>query len=216
MILPITLYGDPVLRVKCRPVTEVTQEIRDLAANMLETMYDARGVGLAAPQVSVPLQMAVIDVSHDPEAASYLRINGEDRPLAESMPIVFLNPQLQIGKPKEIGHEGCLSIPGLRERVNRSKDITVTFTTLEGETQTIETDGLLARAFQHEIDHLNGILFIDRLSAASKLGAKRRLKRLQDEWQEDLRAGRKPGSYDDDEDEVEAEAQDQQTVNEGK
>ena len=198
MLLNIVLYGDPVLRVKCRPITEVTQEIRDLAANMLETMYDARGVGLAAPQVGIPLQIAVIDVAHDPEAVSYLRINGEDRPLTESMPMIFLNPQLNLGKDKDLDQEGCLSIPGLRDKVRRSSDISVTYTTLEGETLTVETDGLLARAFQHEIDHLNGILFIDRLSAAAKLGSKRRLRRLQEDWADDIRAGRKPGDNDND------------------
>ncbi|TLD72119.1 peptide deformylase [Phragmitibacter flavus] len=196
MLLPIVLYGDPVLRVKCRPITEVTQEIRDLAANMLETMYDARGVGLAAPQIGIPLQIAVIDVSHDPEAVSYLRINGEERSLADSMPLIFLNPKLNLGKDKDLDHEGCLSIPGLRDKVRRSSDISVTFTNLEGETVTLECDGLLGRAFQHEIDHLNGILFIDRLSAAAKLGTKRKLKWLMEEWAEDIRAGRRPGESD--------------------
>jgi peptide deformylase len=206
MLLPIVLYGNPVLRVKCRPVTEVTQEIRNLAANMLETMYDAHGVGLAAPQIGIPLQMAVIDVSHDPEAVSYLRINGEDRDLADAMPLVFLNPKLNLGKDKDVDHEGCLSIPGLRDKVRRSSDINVTYTTLEGETVTLECDGLLGRAFQHEIDHLNGILFIDRLSAAAKIGAKRRLKRLMEDWAADIRAGRKPGASDEEEKDAEDEA----------
>lgn len=199
MVLPIVLYGDPVLRVKCKPVTEVTPEIRELAANMLETMADARGVGLAAPQIGVPLQLAVIDVSHDPACISYLRINGEERSLADSMPIIFLNPKLHPGKDKETGEEGCLSIPGLRSDVRRSAGIEVTYNTLDGATVTLETDGLLARAFQHEIDHLNGILFLDRLSAAAKLSAKRKLKRLMDDWAEDLRAGRRPGRDDEDE-----------------
>jgi len=198
MILPIVLYGDPVLRVKCKPITEVTEEIRELAANMLETMYDARGVGLAAPQVGVPLQIAVIDVSHDPEAVSYLRINGVEQTLEEANPIVFLNPQQDLGKDKDIDHEGCLSIPGMRDKVRRSVGIKVSYMDLEGQPKTIECDGLLARAFQHEIDHLNGILFIDRLSAAAKLSARRRLKRLQEDWADDIRAGRKPGASDED------------------
>lgn len=203
MVLPIVLYGNPVLRVKCRPVTEVTEEIHALAQNMIETMHDARGVGLAAPQVGIPLQMAVIDVSHAPESSTYFRINGQDLTISkETMPIIFLNPVLDLGKDKEAGEEGCLSIPGLRNDVRRSAGVKVTYTTLDGEKQTLEADGLLARAFQHEIDHLQGVLFIDRLSAAAKLGVKRKLKRLMEDWADDIRAGRKPGQgYEDDEDE---------------
>lgn len=185
MILPIVIYGDPVLRVKCKPITEVTEEIRTLSQNMIETMHNARGVGLAAPQVGVALQLAVIEVPPDDESVTYIRINGEDTPLAEAMPLIFLNPKLDHGKEKAMGEEGCLSIPDLRSEVRRSAGVKVEYQTLDGETRTIEADGLLARALQHEIDHLNGILFIDRLSAAAKLGVRRKLKRLMVEWEED-------------------------------
>ena len=185
MILPIVIYGDPVLRVKCKPVTEVTEEIRKLSQDMIETMHNARGVGLAAPQVGVALQLAVIEVPTDEESVTYIRINGQDTPLAEAMPLIFLNAKLDHGKEKAMGEEGCLSIPDLRSEVRRSVGVKVEYQTLEGEIKTIEADGLLARALQHEIDHLNGILFIDRLSAAAKLGVKRKLKRLMLEWEED-------------------------------
>lgn len=185
MILPIVIYGDPVLRVKCKPITEVTEEIRKLSQDMIETMHNARGVGLAAPQVSIALQLAVIEVPPDDESVTYVRINGEDTPLAEAMPLIFLNPKLDHGKEKAMGEEGCLSIPDLRSEVRRSAGVKVEYQTLDGETRTIEADGLLARALQHEIDHLNGILFIDRLSAAAKLGVRRKLKRLMLEWEED-------------------------------
>ena len=185
MVLPIVRYPAQVLRVKCRAVTEVTERHRKLAVDMLETMKDAHGVGLAAPQVAVDEQMAVIDVSHDPECITFLRVNGEDKKLADFMPIVFLNPVIEGGKTKETGEEGCLSIPELRAKVTRPEAIKVTYQTLEGETVTVETDGLLARAFQHEIDHLNGVLFIDRVSAAAKVGVMRRLKWLTLEWAED-------------------------------
>jgi peptide deformylase len=185
MILPIVLYGEPVLRLKCKPVTTVTAEIRELAANMIETMHEARGVGLAAPQVDVSLQLAVIEVPADEESVTYVRLDGEDKTLAEVMPLVFLNPRLDLGKDKVIGEEGCLSIPRLREKVRRSAGVKVVYETLDGETHTLEADGLLARALQHEIDHLHGILFIDRLSAAAKLGLKRKIKRLMEEWDED-------------------------------
>ena len=187
MILPIVLYGEPVLRVKCKPVTQVTDEIRALAANMIETMHEAHGVGLAAPQVDVALQLAVIEVPAEEESVTFVRLDGEEKTLAEVMPLIFLNPRIELGKDKMIGEEGCLSIPRLREKVRRSSGVKVTYDTLEGETHTIESDGLLARAFQHEIDHLQGILFIDRLSAAAKLGLKRKLKRLMEEWEEDAR-----------------------------
>jgi peptide deformylase len=182
---PIVRYPESVLRAKCRPIASVTEEHRQLAEDMIETMRAANGVGLAAPQVGVDVKLAVIDVSHDPECISFLRINGEDvADMKSVMPIVFLNPKIDLGKEKEIGEEGCLSFPDLRGQIRRSLGIKVSYQTLEGETVTLETDGLLARAFQHEIDHLNGILFIDRFSAAAKVGLKRKLVRLQEEWAE--------------------------------
>ena len=185
MILPIVIYGEPVLRVKCKPVTEVTDEIRKLSQDMIETMHNARGVGLAAPQVGIALQLAVIEVTPDDESVTYVKVDGKDTTLAETMPLIFLNPKMDLGKEKRMGEEGCLSIPDLRSEVRRSEGVKVVYQTLDGETKTIEADGLLARALQHEIDHLNGILFIDRLSAAAKLGVRRKLKRLMLEWEED-------------------------------
>ncbi len=185
MVLPIVRYPDPVLRAKCRPVTEVTPELREFSTDMIETMRAANGVGLAAPQVARDIQLAVIDVSHNPECITYLRINGEKVNMVEHMPVIFLNPRLDLGKDKDVDEEGCLSFPRLRGDIRRSEEVKVTFETLEGETQVWETDGLLARAFQHEIDHLNGVLFIDRLSAAAKVGLKRKLTRLMQEWDED-------------------------------
>ncbi len=192
MILPIVLYGDPVLRTKGKPVTEVTDEVRRLAADMLETMYDARGVGLAAQQVGVAIQLAVVDVSHDPQCISYLRINGVDTPMADMMPLVFINPKLEFGKPKAMSEEGCLSFPDLRENIRRSSDVKATLTLLDGTTIVLETDGLLSRAIQHETDHLNGILFIDRVSAAAKIGMKRRLREVQEDWADEIRRGISP------------------------
>lgn len=192
MILPIVLYGDPVLRTKGKPVTEVTEEVRRLAADMLETMYDARGVGLAAQQVGVAVQLAVVDVSHDPQCVSYLRVDGVDTPMAEIMPLVFLNPKLEFGKPKATSEEGCLSFPSLRENIRRSSDLKATLTLMDGRTIILETDGLLSRAIQHETDHLNGILFIDRVSAAAKIGMKRRLREAQEDWADQIRRGISP------------------------
>jgi len=178
MILPIVQYGDPVLRQQCRAIEAVDDEINKLVADMLETMVDANGVGLAAPQIGKDLRLAVIDVSHDPECVSYLKVNGEDKEISDIMPLVFINPTLEYGQEKEIDFEGCLSIKGIRHEVRRPADVKATLPQLDGSTLVIETDGLLARALQHEIDHLNGILFIDRLSAVGKVSVRNRLKRL--------------------------------------
>lgn len=184
MVRDIVLWGNPVLREKGKQVTEVTSGIRELAEDMLETMREAQGVGLAAQQVGEAVQLAVIDVSHDEECVSYVRVNGEPCELADIMPLVFVNPELEFGSSKEVDSEGCLSFPELRVDVRRSQDVTARVQTLDGEELVIETDGLLSRAIQHEVDHLFGVLFIDRLSTARKISMKRRLKELRQLYEE--------------------------------
>lgn len=184
MIREIVQYGDPVLRLRCRPVTEVNRELMELVDDMLETMKDANGVGLAAPQVGVDLRLAVIDVSHDPECISFLKVNGEDADLLSIMPLIFINPDLAFGQAKDFGMEGCLSIRGIRAEVRRPEAVKATLPQLDGSVLVVETDGLLARALQHEIDHLNGVLFVDRLPAVAKVSMRNRLKRLLDDYQE--------------------------------
>ena len=178
MILEITQYGNPILRKKCQPVEEVTDELKKLAEDMIETMVDAEGVGLAAPQIDRDLQLAVVDVSHDPECITYLRVDGKDAKLESIMPLVFINPVLEFGQAKESATEGCLSIEGINSEVRRPAEVKATLELLDGRKVVIETDGLLSRAIQHETDHLNGILFVDRLSTASKVSIRRKLKRL--------------------------------------
>jgi peptide deformylase len=181
MIREIVQYGHPILRQRCRPVTEVDESIVQLVADMLDTMVEANGVGLAAPQVGEDLRLAVIDVSHDPDCVSLLKVNGEDAELASIMPLVFINPDLAFSQEKESAVEGCLSIQGIRAEVRRPAAVRATLPQLDGSVLELETDGLLARALQHEIDHLNGVLFVDRLSAVAKVSMKGRLKRLLDE-----------------------------------
>lgn len=180
MIREIVFYPAPVLRKAGARVEEVTEEIRTLAEDMLETMYDANGVGLAAPQVGESLQLAVIDVSHDEECVSYLRVDGEDRSLAEVCPIVFLNPEVETLGEKDTDVEGCLSFPDLRSDITRPFEVKATFETLDGEAIVVETDGLFARAIQHEVDHLFGKLFIDRMTSARKLAIKKQLREMQE------------------------------------
>lgn len=179
MILEITKYPDPVLRMKGKKVNEITDEIRSLAENMIDTMNDAHGVGLAAQQISVPLQMAVIDVSISEERPSTMSIDGKEVDLKEWMPMVILNPELVLSKEREVGIEGCLSFPDLTADIDRAASVVATGQLLDGRKITFSATGLLARALQHEIDHLNGVLFIDRMNSAAKLSAARKLKRMQ-------------------------------------
>jgi len=178
MILDITQYGNPILRKKCKPVTEVTDELKEFGENLIDTMISAEGIGLAAPQVDRDLQMAVVDVSHDPECISFLKVDGVETSLEDLMPLVFFNPILEFGKEKESMTEGCLSIDGINAEGRRPAEVKATLSLLDGRTVVVEADGLLSRAIQHEVDHLNGILFVDRLSTAAKLSVRRKLKQL--------------------------------------
>ena len=178
MILDIVQYGHPVLRERCKPVEQVDEVLRQLVADMLETMRDANGVGLAAPQIGKAIRLAVVDVSHDPECISFLKVAGEDAALESIMPLVFINPELEFTGPKERDMEGCLSIHDVRAEVSRPSALKAKLPQLDGSVLEIETDGLLARAIQHETDHLNGVLFIDRVSPATKISLRRKLRRL--------------------------------------
>lgn len=184
MIRDIVQYGDPVLRKKGRLVDPLPakDEIRTLAEDMVETMREAEGVGLAAQQVGEAIQLAVVDVSHDEECVSYLRVNGEDCALADIMPLVFLNPRLSFGSVRESVVEGCLSFPELRAEIRRPIDVVARVQTLDGDILEIETDGLLSRAIQHETDHLFGKLFIDRMTSARKMSLRGLLRDLQQDY----------------------------------
>ena len=187
MVRDIVIFGNPVLREKCKPIPEITDEIRELVEDMLDTMVAANGVGLAAPQVGIPIRLAVVDVSFDPECVSYFRVNGEDAKIEDWMPLIFINPKLQLKGDREEDTEGCLSFPEMRAEIKRPGDVKANLTIVDGEQILIETDGLLARAIQHETDHLNGVLFVDRMSAADKIGLKRRIRLMQEEFGEVFR-----------------------------
>jgi peptide deformylase len=182
MRLAIRKYGDPILRTKGKRIEAVDDDIRALAESMLETMHAANGVGLAAQQVGQALQLTVLDVSQVEDRPSALKLNGEPvADLATAMPLVLLNPTLRLGEETDLGSEGCLSFPEITADIERAITVEMEAETLEGETVRIEASGLLSRALQHEMDHLNGILFIDRMSSASKASYSSRLKRLQKE-----------------------------------
>jgi peptide deformylase len=183
MRLSILQYGDPILRAKGKRVERIDQRIRELAQNMIETMHAATGVGLAAPQVGESLQLTVLDVSQVEDRPSTMKLNGKDLDPQSAMPLVLINPQVDLGGESETGTEGCLSFPEITGEIDRAKSITVRAQNLNGEQIEIESTGFLARAIQHEVDHLNGILFIDRMSSATKTSLSSKLKRLQKETQ---------------------------------
>jgi len=187
MKLPILQYGDPMLRAKGKWIDQIDDRIRELVANMLETMEAANGVGLAAQQVGEALQLTVLDISPVEDRPSTMTLNGREVDPQTAMPLVLINPEIELADETEMGTEGCLSFPEITGEIERAKSVIARGQTLEGGKIEIEATGLLARALQHEADHLNGILFIDRMSSATKASLSSRLKRLQKETQRDQR-----------------------------
>jgi peptide deformylase len=179
MKLSIVQYGEPVLRVKGARVDKTDHRVRELAQDMIETMHEAHGIGLAAQQVGEPLQLTVLDVSQVEDRPSTMKLNGENVDPKSVMPIILINPEITLGTQTELGLEGCLSFPEITGDIERSLSATVRAEDLDGNEIEIEATGLLARAIQHEVDHLNGILFIDRMSSAAKAALSSKLKRLQ-------------------------------------
>jgi len=174
-------YGDPILRAKGKRIEQFDDRIRELAANMIETMHAAHGVGLAAQQVGEDLQLTVLDVSAVEDRPSMLKVDGTDVDPKTAMPLVLINPEIELLGETEIGVEGCLSFPEITGDIERAQSVIVRAQNLEGDTIEFEAGGLLARAIQHEHDHLHGILFIDRMRSAAKAALSSRLRRLQKE-----------------------------------
>lgn len=162
-VLEILEFPDPRLRTRARPVAAVTADTRDLIDDMFETMYAAPGIGLAATQVNVHERLLVIDISED-----------------RSQPQVFINPEVTVIDP-ELGEydEGCLSVPGFYETVNRPQKVQVTALDRDGKSFTRELEGLLAICLQHEIDHLDGKLFVDYLSPLKRTRIRKKLEKIQ-------------------------------------
>ena len=161
-LLDVLHLPDKRLRTLAKPVEAITPEIVKLTEDMLETMYDENGVGLAATQVNVHVRIAVIDISED-----------------RDQPIVLINPSIIVQSGEEESEEGCLSVPETNAKVKRAEFVTVEFLDVNGETQTIEADALLAVCIQHEMDHLDGKLFIDYLSKLKQKRIHTKLEKLQ-------------------------------------
>ncbi len=166
-MLDIVYYPDPILRNVSKKIKKITPEIRELVDEMFETMYENIGIGLAAPQIGKNIRLFVIDV-RDPD---------------EPQKLVFINPVITAkSKEKEKIEEGCLSLPDIAANVIRPVEVTVKALDLDGNEFVIEADGMLARCIQHEYDHLDGIVFTDKVSLASKLSVKSGLRRLEEDY----------------------------------
>lgn len=179
MILEVVKYGTPVLRAKGERVQSVTPTIKKLIADMFETMYAHKGIGLAAQQVGLALQVTVIDVRGVTDRPSTLELNGKPVDVHAFMPLVLINPDITpIGEPVA-GPEGCLSFPEIFGEITRPDVIDVKAMDQEGKTIQFRCGGLLSRAVQHETDHLHGILFIDRMTRVEKEKIKPEIDELQ-------------------------------------
>ena len=179
MLLDVVKYGHPVLRKKGEKIGVVTPEIKKLAADMLETMHAAKGIGLAAQQVGLGLQLAVIDVREATDRPSTLTVKGQPVEVNDFMPLVLINPELKPGDQPAAGTEGCLSFPEIFAEIVRPESVDVVALNGKGERIEFHCGGLLARVVQHETDHLHGILFIDRMIRETKAELKPQLDELQ-------------------------------------
>ena len=191
MILKVVKYGEPVLRKKGARIESVTPEIKKLIADMFETMYAYKGVGLAAQQIGQAVQLTVIDVRGVTDRPSTLEIKGEPVDVAEHMPMVLINPELTLAGEKAAGPEGCLSFPEVFADISRPQFVDVKALNEKGKAIEFRAGGLLSRAIQHEWDHLHGFLFIDRMEKKIKDELQPDLDALQAETKAELAAAKK-------------------------
>ena len=176
MILPIVAYGDPVLRKKAKEITKDYPKLKELVANMWETMYNANGVGLAAPQIGLPIRLFLVDTTPFSEDED---LGEEEQKVLSGFKKAFFNAKIEEETGDEWAfNEGCLSIPDIREDVNRKDTIKITYQDESFKSHTETYDGLLARVIQHEYDHIEGILFTDKLSSLKKRLIKSRLDKI--------------------------------------
>ena len=176
--MEVVQYGNRILRKQCIPVVNFDDKLASLAKKMLATMSNKEGIGLAAPQVNLCQQLVVIDLQNMTDSVTLFKVDSQDQTLKDWMPLCFVNPKITKTFGSATENEGCLSIRDVIAPVTRAETITVQVSLLDSKSIEIETNGLLARALQHEIDHLNGILFIDRVSPIQKAKLKKTLKNL--------------------------------------
>ena len=189
MPLVVVKYGTPVLRQKGARIESITPAIKKLAADMFETMYVYKGVGLAAQQVGVARQLTVVDVRGVTDRPSSLELKGAPADVAAFMPLVLINPEVKPAGDPATGPEGCLSFPEIYADITRPDVVDVKALNLEGKPVEFRCGGLLARVIQHELDHLLGILFIDRMDKKTKEELRPDLERLMAETKAALNQG---------------------------
>ncbi|MGZ0656237.1 peptide deformylase [Coraliomargarita sp. W4R72] len=190
MILRVTQYGEPILRKVGKPITKFNEALAELANNMVDTMYDEEGIGLAAQQVDQALQFCVIDVRppEDVEVPFNYSFDGKQPPLDLIMPMAIANPKITIiDATEDVYEEGCLSFPGVNGRVDRPIGVRCEFQDTEGNPHVIEADGLLGRCILHEVDHLNGKLFIDLMYKRDLKKNETKIKKLKRESRDFLK-----------------------------
>lgn len=194
MRLRVTNYGEPILREVGKPVTEFNAELKQLAEDMFETMYAEEGIGLAAQQIDQALQLCVVDV-RPPEGAEVpfqYYYDKKQPPLDLIMPLAIVNPKITIIDPTEdLYEEGCLSFPDVRGNVSRPIGVKCEFQDVEGNSHEIEADGLLGRCILHEVDHLNGELFIDKMEKRHLKKMETRIKKIRRNSRDFLRGKKK-------------------------
>ncbi len=191
MILRVTQYGEPVLREVGAPITAFDAKLARLADDMVDTMYDEEGIGLAAQQIGKALQLCVVDVRPPEGAEPAFNYRYDDRtpPLDLFMPLALCNPKVTIIDEREdVYEEGCLSFPGVNGRVDRPVGVRCEFQDTKGNPHTLEADGLLGRCILHEVDHLNGVLFIDRMDKRDLKKNEAKIKKLKRESRDFLKS----------------------------
>ena len=191
MVLPVVKYGDPVLRQRGAPIAKLDAALRRLVADMFDTMYSAKGIGLAAQQVGQAVQLAVLDLRGVKDRPSQLWLQGHPADVDAFMPLVLINPVIRpVGDPQE-GPEGCLSFPEIYGEIVRPSEVEVSALNERGESFEFRAGGLLSRAIQHEVDHLNGLLFIDRMSTTVRNEVREEVDQLQAETKKSLGRSRR-------------------------
>ena len=187
MNLRLCLYNEPILRQKGKPVETFDQSLKDLAMEMAVLMEEENGIGIAAQQVGLDRQFCVVDV-RGAEEAFLCEIDGKPQPPDLVMPLYLANPEIaKNSSTKTVFEEGCLSLPEIRGEVERPGEIEIRYQDLNGNSHQLRADGILARCIQHEVDHLNGVLFIDHLSSAELKKQEKKLKRLRRETRDFLK-----------------------------
>lgn len=186
MILPIVKYGHPALRQKGEPVESFDETLEQFVDDMLDTMYEADGVGLAAQQVGKATQVTVIDVSQVEDRPSTMSVDGKEVSIPDHMPLVLINPQVKPINDIVKGPEGCLSFPEIYADIERPESVEVSAQDHKGNAFSFTCGGLLAKAVQHEVDHLKGILFIDRMERKDKDNLRNVLEAMRESTQKEL------------------------------